>query len=164
MSTNSPLIMIQSSYADLCIRKLPLFVPRLMSQFWYSTTTGCMAFYYHMKGPQQGSLAFGLKPYNQPLIKLSMFTGDQGGEWKLGYVEVGFDGKFSINTTFQFVFEAVVGGALSEFLIEGLRFVLHRKTLSTIVIKIVCAIIATKSFIKLLFCLIYMYMNIILYI
>lgn len=87
---------------------------RLMSQFWYNTTNGCMSFYYHMKGVQQGTLAFGVKPYNQPLIRLTKLTGDQGDKWKKLDIEIGYDPLIKINTTFQFVFEAVVGGAVGK--------------------------------------------------
>ena len=68
-----------------------------------------------MKGPQQGNLTFGIKPYNQPIIRLYTLSGDQGDKWMQANVEVGYNASITLNTTFQFVFEAVVGGALSKF-------------------------------------------------
>lgn len=68
-----------------------------------------------MSGQQQGSLSFGVKPYSQPIIPLKTIQGDQGKDWKQANVEVGFDNSLSINTTFQFVFEAVVNGAIGGY-------------------------------------------------
>lgn len=72
-----------------------------------------MSFYYHMRGPQQGKLSFGIKPYSQPFNSLWSVLGDQGDQWNQTSVNIGYDG-LQINTTFQFVFEATVGGALSK--------------------------------------------------
>jgi len=73
-----------------------------------------MSFYYHMKGPQQGTLAFGIKPYNQPFTQLWSQYGAQGDDWVQTSVEIGYDVNVKFNTTYQFVFIATVGGATSK--------------------------------------------------
>lgn len=88
-------------------------INRFLSQFWYNSTQGCMTFWYHMKGPQQGKLSFGIKPYNQPFNSLWSLSGEQGDDWKQAQVSIGYSG-LQINTTFQMLFEATVGGALSK--------------------------------------------------
>ena len=72
-----------------------------------------MTFWYHMKGPQQGKLSFGIKPWSQPYNSLWSLSGEQGNAWKQAQVSIGYS-NLQINTTYQMVFEATVGGALSK--------------------------------------------------
>jgi len=65
-----------------------------------------------MTGTSIGSLSLNIKPYNQPLHQLMTLSGNQGNSWQQANVDIGFDPNYLPKTTFQFVLQATVNGAV----------------------------------------------------